>query len=203
MKTGNRLSVFLVAICLILLLAASCSSTKTLVILLPSDDTANGSITLGEGDQTTVLDAPMTAAEVDARGRVKKTSVNNELIDQYFKYALAAQPPDPITFLLYFKEGSTELSQASTYTLPELFKEIENRQAVEVQVTGHTDRLDSEASNDLLSIERAQVIKEILISKGLKAGFIRTVGRGERELLIKTPDGVREPLNRRVEVIIR
>lgn len=203
MKTECYRSVFWITICFILLLASSCSSTKTLVVLLPSDDGSNGAVTLGEGDQTTVLDVPMTAAEVDNRGRVQKSTASQDMIDQNFKQALAAQPPDPVTFVLYFEEASTELSPASKYTLPELFKEVNKRQAIEVQITGHTDRLDSEASNDRLSIERAEIIKEMLIAKGLQASFIRAVGRGERELLIKTPDGVREPLNRRVEVIIR
>jgi outer membrane protein OmpA-like peptidoglycan-associated protein len=48
-----------------------------------------------------------------------------------------------------------------------------------------------------------QTIKEWFIKRGLQASFIRAVGRGERELLIQTPDNVREPRNRRVEVIVR
>jgi outer membrane protein OmpA-like peptidoglycan-associated protein len=106
-------------------------------------------------------------------------------------------------FILFFEEGSTELSHKSIDTLPALFKEVHSRQAIEVQITGHTDRLDSEASNDRLSIKRARSIKEMLIAKGLESEFIRVVGRGERELLVHTQDGVREPRNRRVEVTIR
>jgi outer membrane protein OmpA-like peptidoglycan-associated protein len=85
----------------------------------------------------------------------------------------------------------------------ELFAEVAKRQAVEVQVTGHTDTLGKESDNDRLSEERAQAIREMLIAQGLKSNFIRAVGRGERELLIPTPDNVREPRNRRVEVIVR
>jgi outer membrane protein OmpA-like peptidoglycan-associated protein len=85
----------------------------------------------------------------------------------------------------------------------ELFAEVARRQAVEVQVTGHTDTLGKESDNDLLSEERAQAIKEMLIAQGLKSNFIRAVGRGSRELLILTPPNVREPRNRRVEVIVR
>jgi outer membrane protein OmpA-like peptidoglycan-associated protein len=80
---------------------------------------------------------------------------------------------------------------------------VAKRQAVEVQVTGHTDTLGKESDNDRLSEERAQAVKEMLIAQGLKSNFIRAVGRGERELLIPTPDNVREPKNRRVEVIVR
>jgi outer membrane protein OmpA-like peptidoglycan-associated protein len=74
---------------------------------------------------------------------------------------------------------------------------------VEVQVTGHTDRVGSVASNDSLALERAQAVRDMLIQRGLQASFIRPVGRGEREPLVPTPDEQEEPRNRRVEVIVR
>ena len=43
----------------------------------------------------------------------------------------------------------------------------------------------------------------MLIEQGLQAGFIRAVGRGERELLVPTAKNFSEPKNRRVEVIVR
>lgn len=203
MKTVHRRLFLWITICFIFFLAVSCSSTKTLVVLLPNDSGANGSVAVGEGDDTTVLDVPMMAAEVDTWGRIHTSTVTQETIDQNFSQALAAQPPKAISFILYFEEASTELSPISRDTLSKLFEEVDKRQAIEVQVTGHTDRLDSEDSNDRLSVNRAEAIKILLISQGLHADFIRAVGRGERELLVQTPDGVREPKNRRVEVIIR
>ena len=117
--------------------------------------------------------------------------------------ALATLPPEPISFTLYFEEGSTVVVEDSKSTMLELFAEVAKRQAVEVQVTGHTDTVGRESDNDRLSGERAQAVKEMLIAQGLKSTFIRVVGRGERELLVPTPDNVREPRNRRVEVIVR
>ena len=72
-----------------------------------------------------------------------------------------------------------------------------------MQVTGHTDTVGREENNDKLSTERAGVIKNMLIEQGLQAGFIRAVGRGERELLVPTANNFSEPKNRRVEVIVR
>ena len=77
------------------------------------------------------------------------------------------------------------------------------RQAVEVQVTGHTDRVGTDANNDRLSLERAEAVRDMLVQRGLKSNFIRAVGRGEREPLIPTPDDQPELRNRRVEVIVR
>ena len=192
-----------VLFCLLLLLATSCSSTKSLVVLLPDENSANGAIVIGQGDTATVLDTPMTAAKVDISGRVEKETVTQKEVEKDFSVSLAAIPPEPISYTLYFEEGSTVVLDISKDTLEKLFEEVAKRQAVEVQITGHTDTVGTTSDNDLLSTQRAEAIKEMLISKGLKSNFIRAVGRGERELLVPTPDNVHEPINRRVEVIVR
>lgn len=203
MKSSNKRISCWVIISLILLLTVSCSSKRTLVVLLPDYNSPQGKLAIGQGERMTVLDSPMTAAEVDAQGRVEKKAITQAEVDKTFAEALAAWPPKQISFILYFKEGSTDVLEGSKNTLSELFEEVSKRQAVEVQVTGHTDTVGSEADNDRLSTERMQTIKEMFIKRGLQATFIRAVGRGERELLIQTPDNVREPRNRRVEVIVR
>lgn len=193
----------LVVLCLALAFTASCSSKKTLVVLLPEDYNPNSAVTIGQGDRMTVIDEPMTSASVGSRGRVKKEAVTSAEVEQDFAQAFAAQPPEAILFMLYFQEGSTVVLPESRDILDALFAEAAKRQAVEVQVTGHTDTVGREAENDSLSVERAEVIKDMLVEKGLQANFVRAVGRGERELLTPTPDNFREPKNRRVEVIVR
>ena len=112
--------------------------------------------------------------------------------------------PDPAAhFTLYFKEGTTDLTPESEPELQDLMAEITRRMGVEVQVTGHTDTLGADADNDALSLARAQQVRDMLVHKGLDLSTTRAVGRGERELLVPTPDGTREDRNRRVEVIVR
>lgn len=189
--------------CLLVLLAA-CSSTKTRIILLPEENsTSKGAVVVGEGSSATVLDTPMTAVEVGSSGRVKRENVTQEEVEKDFSAALAATPPKPISFTLYFETGSTVVLDISKGTLEDLFEEVARRQAVEVQITGHTDTVGTIDDNDKLSAQRAETIKEMLISRGLQSNFIRAVGRGERELLVRTPDNVQETKNRRVEVIVR
>ncbi len=185
------------------LLLAACSATKTLVVLLPEESGGSGAVTVGEGTRAAVLDAPLTAATVDARGTIDKAAVTQEEVQLTFGEALAAQPPKPLSFTLYFDIASTEVTPESQPILEALFAEVAKRPAVEVQVTGHTDRVGTDATNDRLSLERAQAVLDILIQRGLKTSFIRAVGRGEREPLIATPDEQPEPRNRRVEVIVR
>ena len=201
-RRTNRLFRYSVA-CMGTLLLAACSTTKTLVVLLPEENGASSAVTVGEGTRAAVLDAPLTAATVDMRGNIDRAAVTQEEVQRTFGEALAAQPPKPLSFTLYFDIASTEVTPDSQPIFEALFVEVAKRQAVEVQVTGHTDRVGTDATNDRLSLERAQAVRDILIQRGLKTSFIRAVGRGEREPLIATPDEQPEPRNRRVEVIVR
>ena len=189
--------------CIVTLLLVACSTTKTLVALLPEESGTSGAVTVGEGARAVVLDAPLTAATVDTRGNIDKAAVTQEEIQRTFGEALAAQPPKPLSFTLYFGTASTEVTPESQPILEALLAEAAKRQAVEVQVTGHTDRVGTEANNDRLSLERAEAVRDMLVQRGLKSNFIRAVGRGEREPLIPTADEQPELRNRRVEVIIR
>ena len=184
-------------------LLSACSPRQELVVLLPGEDGEVGTVAIAGPQRTTILDTPRGAATIDTRGRVKKDTLSEADITRTFAEALAAQPPPTLSFTLYFFEKSTRIVPGSRATLAALLAEVARRQAVEVQVTGHTDRVGIVQDNDRLSAERAETIRDVLIQHGLRANFVRAVGRGEREPLILTPDEQDEPRNRRVEVIVR
>ena len=190
-------------ICISVFLFAACSSTKEVVVLLPEAESKNGAVTVTGRDQTITLDAPLAAAKVNTRGHITPAMVTDLEIRQRFGQALAAEPPEPIHFTLYFDANAAELQSSSQPVLEALLAEVARRTAVEVQITGHTDRVGTVADNDQLSLERAQAVRGILLKYGLRTDFVRTVGRGEREPLVPTPDEQEEPRNRRVEVIVR
>jgi outer membrane protein OmpA-like peptidoglycan-associated protein len=54
-----------------------------------------------------------------------------------------------------------------------------------------------------LSLRRANAVKDALVRNGVPATAIAVVGRGEQGLLVPTADGVREPQNRRVEIVMQ
>jgi outer membrane protein OmpA-like peptidoglycan-associated protein len=184
-------------------LLSACSSRQDLIVLLPEEDGRVGTVTIVGAQRTTILDTPRGAATIDTKGRVKKDTLSEGDIQRTFAEALATQPPKALSFTLYFFEKSTDIVPASRATLAALLTEVARRQAVEVQITGHTDRVGKVPDNDRLSTERAEAVRDVLMQHGLHANFVRTVGRGEREPLIPTPDEQDEPRNRRVEVIVR
>jgi OmpA-OmpF porin, OOP family len=201
-KPGKgRVLAYTALACAVLL--SACSTTKELVVLLPGDDGQVGAVAIAEPRRTTLLDTPLGAAKIDTKGRVTKDTLSEADVKRTFAEALAAQPPKALRFTLYFVEKSTEIMPDSRATLDALLAEVAKREAVEVQITGHTDRVGKVEDNDRLSIERAEAIRAVLIKNGLRASFIRAVGRGEREPLIPTPDEQVEPRNRRVEVLVR
>jgi OmpA-OmpF porin, OOP family len=203
MRSNAKRQIFYGLAWIFAMLLTACSTTRELIVLLPEEDGTRGSVAIGEGDRSVIISAPLAAARIDPRGRVKQEAITAAEVNRIFAAALAAQPLKPISFILYFEEGKTQVSPESQAQLEALLAEVARRQAVEVQITGHTDRVGSIADNDHLSLARAQAVRDLLGQLGLHSDFIRAVGRGEREPLVPTPDEQPEPRNRRVEVIVR
>lgn len=74
---------------------------------------------------------------------------------------------------------------------------------VRIRVTGHTDRTGSSAENLARSVLRAQYVAVHIESLGIPRDRISVRGAGEDEPFVATADGVPEPLNRRVEVLVQ
>jgi outer membrane protein OmpA-like peptidoglycan-associated protein len=189
-----------------LLLLAGCAkpARDDLYVLLPSQDGhSSGAVTVESGGKQAILDQPYEAARVKEPGRVEPGTVTPEQVQQAFGPALAAQPPRPVSFILYFLENRDELTPESKPTLTQVIAEIARFPAPEIVVIGHTDRVGTVARNDALSLQRAESMRDELVKAGVDPAKIRVEGRGEREPLVPTPDEVAEPRNRRVEINLR
>jgi OmpA-OmpF porin, OOP family len=72
---------------------------------------------------------------------------------------------------------------------------------VTLQVTGFTDTSGSRGYNQRLSERRANAVAAALEHLGVARSDMVVAGRGQNDLRVPTPDGVREPQNRRVEIV--
>jgi len=117
--------------------------------------------------------------------------------------ALAAQPLTPVQFTLFFVENKDEFTDESKRIVDGVFAEIAKRPVADVFVIGHTDTVGSDAVNDALSRQRAEVVRAAFVARGLPIDKVVVIGRGKRELAVPTGDGVSEPRNRRVEILVR
>ncbi len=102
---------------------------------------------------------------------------------------------------LLFKTGQSNIPENSPQ-LDVLVEFMKNRQNVTIVIEGHTDAVGSHAINDRLSLERAEVVKNFLISNGINAKRIKTTGYGERRPIASNDTEFGRKLNRRTEVVI-
>jgi outer membrane protein OmpA-like peptidoglycan-associated protein len=98
----------------------------------------------------------------------------------------------------FFDWNHSSLSQQALYTIKQA---ASSYKAGVIAVTGHTDRPGPESYNMALSLRRANAVKEALVRDGVPESAITIVGKGETQPLIPTADNVREPQNRRVEIV--
>ena len=122
---------------------------------------------------------------------------------EIFGAALAAQPPRPAVFILYFHQDSERLTDASDALVDDVLAAIETRGAFEVAVVGHTDTVGEAEYNYELSVRRAEEVRAILVARGADPAIIQVTSHGEENPLVPTEDEVPEPRNRRVEVTVR
>jgi outer membrane protein OmpA-like peptidoglycan-associated protein len=174
-----------------------------LYVIVPDSDGRTGSVAVTTPAAQAVLSTPYAAARIGDRNRIETGVSSEEEVRRVFAEALAAQPPRPMSFAIYFVEGGDELTPESGQVLQQVFAEIGRRPDFEITVIGHTDRVGSVPFNDALSLRRAERARAELTRLGVASGRIEVAGRGEREPLVPTEDEVVEPRNRRVEIIVR
>ena len=109
----------------------------------------------------------------------------------------------PGTFLVFFGFDRSDLTPEAQQVIADAAREYRSGGTARITVTGHTDTVGTEAYNQALSERRAESVAAEFVRLGVPAGDIVTIGRGESELLVPTGDGVREPQNRRVEIVIQ
>lgn len=180
---------------------AGCAS-RTTVVLLPEAHGRDTAVTVTRGSGSVVLDQPYEAVREGAFG-LREFQSTPEEVGSLFGPALAAQPARAATFTLYFVEGKDVLTDESRQLVETSLAEIARRPVPDVLVVGHTDLVGTHPFNDALSRQRADLIRNELVRLGVAPQNIEVVARGKRDPIVPTADGVAEPRNRRVEVIVR
>lgn len=200
---GPRLSNGLFALLVAGLLGA-CATSRDTIVLLPKDDGSTGAIAASRGDAEILLDTAYASARPRLLGsKLKRDTADREKLDKRFGAALSAMPPPPKSFMVYFLSGSDDFTEESKSAIASMMDELKQRPSPEVTVIGHTDKVGGDDQNDTLSLQRAGRLKELLVGMGVPTDSIDTAGRGSREPLVDTAEGVDEPRNRRVEVNVR
>ncbi len=116
---------------------------------------------------------------------------------------MAAPAPMPAqTYLVFFDWNASNLTPRATQVIAEAATASHSTTVTTLDVSGYTDTSGTATYNQGLSLRRAQSVAAQLVADGVSSSEISIHAYGETHLLVPTGPGVREPQNRRVEIVL-
>jgi outer membrane protein OmpA-like peptidoglycan-associated protein len=167
-----------------------------------------------QADLDVVRTAPGTAA---VRGKTDVDNYNHSIM-LGLRYAFNAAPPPPVvapapapavapavtrTYLVFFDFDRADLTDRARQIIAEAATASTRVQTTRIEVSGHADRSGTPQYNQRLSERRAAAVAAELERRGVARSAMVIQAFGESRPLVPTADGVREPQNRRVEIVLR
>ena len=117
--------------------------------------------------------------------------------------APAPPPPQPPrTFLVFFDFDKSNLTADARKVVEAAAGSFKSTGSARIELTGYTDLAGTQAYNLRLSKRRAETVAGALEKMGVPKSVINVMWRGKENPRVPTPDGVREPQNRRVEIVM-
>src|SRR4051794_37600263 len=116
---------------------------------------------------------------------------------------IAAPAPAPArSYLVFFDWDKASLTDRARSIIKEAADNSTRVQTTRIEVHGYADTSGKAQYNQELSVRRARAVAGELVRDGVPESEINIQGFGDTHLLVSTGPGVREPQNRRVEIII-
>ncbi len=103
-------------------------------------------------------------------------------------------------YIVFFDWDESTLNAGANAILDSAAEEAQGRSLTSIDLVGHTDTSGPRDYNQKLSMRRANAVRDAMVQRGIAPNMLSVNHRGENELLVDTPDGVREPANRRTEI---
>jgi outer membrane protein OmpA-like peptidoglycan-associated protein len=179
--------------------------TQTTVVLLDNPSGEIGGVDISNEAGTQSIDESNNAVTLRGLSSVpsKPAPLDFTAITEWFQRVFDSRPEAQEEFTLYFEHGTVHLAETSRSTLDAIALSVQGHPGADADVYGHTDSSDSEERNDFVARARAEVVRQYLVAVGMDTDRIAIDALGEHRLKVPTPDDVKEPLNRRVEIVIR
>ena len=133
---------------------------------------------------------------------IKKVITEKEEIKEIKEIKNIVNVDDKLKFEIYFAHNMYKLSNDIKYSIKKIYDNYIGTNNFTIEVIGHTDRSGSEQYNITLSKLRANSVKKYLKSLGIMEERISTFYFGEKKPKIITKDGIKEKINRRVEIFV-
>jgi len=116
-----------------------------------------------------------------------------------------APPPAPAIpqkFIVFFDFDKSNLRNDAQKIVSDAAEYAKKNGKARINATGHADTSGSPSYNLALSERRAAAVKAELARIGIPESEVVVMFKGESEPLVSTGDGVKEPQNRRVEIVL-
>ena len=152
-------------------------------------------------------------------GRIQQKNLNNfsNIVTVGLRYQFNVTPPplpplatpvaQPVaasrTYLVFFDWDRADLTARARQIVAEAASNAARVQYTRIEVDGNADRTGTAAYNAALSRRRAETVAAELARDGVPRQAIDIQAFGDTRPLVATAAGVREPQNRRVEIVIR
>ncbi len=182
---------------------AGCAD-KVKVTLLPEDGDKVGTIRMDDKDgKSHTINKAWGLMEIKKDGTITTDMTDEKTVLRNFGDTIKALPKPPLSFTVFFNAESADIDYGLSKELSKAVEAIKREKSTLVVCAGHTDSMGEKSYNKILSLKRAEVVSKYLIKHGVNAKIIELHYYGEANLLIKTAQGVPEPRNRRVEIIVK
>jgi len=194
---------FLIISLFLFLLFAGCAD-KVNVTILPEEGGRVGVIEFVDKDgKAHTLSKAWETLEIEKSGKADTKLSNEKTVMQKYGDTIAAMPPKPRSFMIFFGSESAEISSEAKKELALAIVDIKEKKASLVVCAGHTDSLGQKEYNEMLSLKRANSVVKYLIEHGIDKNIIEARHYGDANPLVKTANGKSHPKNRRVEIIVK
>ena len=117
--------------------------------------------------------------------------------------APVAPPAAARTYLVFFDWDRADLTDRARQVVGDAVQGAKRVSNTRIEVAGHADRSGTPAYNQALSQRRADSVGAELVRQGINRNDIIVTAFGESRPLVPTADGLREPQNRRVEMVLK
>lgn len=101
-----------------------------------------------------------------------------------------------------FASGKSDIQPRLKPILDQFAQGVNQQASMEVKIVGHTDNTGSDATNNPLSVRRAESARDYLVARGVAASRISTEGRGSREPIADNATEAGRARNRRIDIYL-
>jgi len=174
---------------------------KTSVILL-SGRKKHTAIVLETAKGSLLIDKPLEVVTLNANETISKPKkIDKKELHQMMGAVIASSNEKQYRYVFYFT--GTKLRAESKKRVDEMLQKLDSLKDAYITIIGNTDTYGTVEDNRILGLKRAQTIADIINAAGVKYLKMDLTSHSELDLAVPTKDETREPLNRRVEVLIQ